>query len=265
MNDVKLRDQRKPGHCWQDNELYDAFGPVIGPNAVTVYTHMTRQCYGTEIRSSSRELARDSGLSKDTVLRSMRAMERIGMLRNVGRGSRSVAEYHLVDLKELAESHGGVYDRRRVSYVFSEAQTAALKAIATGAVGDSQKPATVAVGDSGLALCETDLAHQKPTTGAPEAHVSFSAFQDSRQQDNPPPTPARAGVASELIAFREKQRALAKERGRVPCSDCWEGRCTMNCGPAIKPAIAGPDPPQAMRMRRRRGPSDGCSAMEAMR
>jgi hypothetical protein len=237
MNDVKLRDQRKPGHCWQDNELYDAFGPVIGPNAVLVYVQMTRNCWGTEIRSSSRDLARDSGLSKDTVLRSMRAMERVGMLRAVGAGCRRVAEYNLVDLKELAQHHGGSFDRRRVSYVFTEQQIAALKAIATGAGrdsqdagvqnlpgapavgatgagGDSRGPSTGALRDSGLSLCATDLAHQKPTTGAGEAHVSFSASQDSRLQDNPP-TPRTAGGLSEGESIEEKIAALRAQRAAL--------------------------------------------------
>ena len=251
MQDVKLRDQRKPGHCWQDNELYDAFGPVIGPNAVIVYTHMTRQCYGTEIRSSSRDLARDSGLSKDTVLRAMRAMERIGMLRAVGRGSRSVVEYHLVDLKELAESHGGVYDRRRVSYVFSEAQTAALKALSSGAVGDSGKPATGAVGDSGLALGETDLAHQKPTSGAPEAHVSFSAFQDSRQQDNNLPLAPSTEGERDTASIDRKIAELRMQRSTLPMnSEGWwrvsrELKALLATAPPVETVH---DPP-----RRRRG------------
>jgi len=256
MNDVKLRDQRKPGWCWQDNELYDAFGPVIGPNAVTVYTHMTRNCYGTEIRCSSRELAASSGLSKDTVLRAMRVMERIRMLRVVAGGRGKVAECHLVDLKELAANYGGIHDWKRQSYVFSAQQLTALKALAAGdpsaiatvAVGDSSAAATVAVGDSGAPL----LALGKPTTVSPEAHP-YTRQQD--KQDNPP-TPQRG--ATDLDAFREKQLALAKARDRLKaCSDCFDGRCTMNCGPAVKPAAppaarveTGPDPPMGRRRRR---------------
>lgn len=290
MNEVKLRDQRKPGHCWQDNELYDAFGPVIGHHAVSVYTHMTRQCYGTEIRSSSRELARDSGLSKDTVLRSIRAMERIGMLHAVGGGPRAVAEYHLVDLKELAQHHGGTYDRRRVSYVFSAELTASLKALATGpaavragttgsggdssspsvqkvpvAVSDSTPGASGAVSDSSGPVLAPALALGKPTSGAVEACVSLSASQDSKLQDSPlPPGGGSTDRVSELEAFRVKQVDLARQRGRVPCSDCWEGRCTMNCGPAVPHVARGPDLPVTVRERRRRGPSDGCSNREAM-
>lgn len=290
MNDVKLRDQRKPGHCWQDNELYDAFGPVIGPNAVLVYVQMTRNCWGTEIRSSSRDLARDSGLSKDTVLRSMRAMERVGMLRSVGAGCRRVAEYNLVDLKELAQHHGGIFDRRRVSYVFSEGLTAALKVLAagtsfrsaatvavrdsqdagvqnlpgapavaaTGAVGDSREQTSGAGRDSGLALCAPDLEHQKPTTGAGDSFVSLSASQDSRQQDIPP-TPRSAGGTCEAESIEGKIAAVRAKRDALEFGSMawWKVSRELQAllaviAPSGPGVQTGADPPLTPGRRRRR-------------
>ena len=200
MEDIRLRDKRKPGHCWQDNELYDAFGPVIGANVVLVYVHMTRHCYGTEIRCSSRELAAASGLSKDTICRAIRAMERIGMLRCAGGGMRRAGEYHLVDLKDLAIRHGGRYDPPVASYVFSAEQIAALRAIATATPGAAQSVAvrdrsaeqSVAVGDSAA----TELSQQRDTSVAAEGHASFNYSKQQNNQENPTPTPslAREGV-----------------------------------------------------------------------
>ena len=57
---VRLRDRRRPGHYWQDNELIDVFQPVIGALAVNVYVNLTRDVYGgeTRVRYSVRKLAK---------------------------------------------------------------------------------------------------------------------------------------------------------------------------------------------------------------
>jgi hypothetical protein len=290
MDDVKLRDQRKPGHCWQDNELYDAFGPVIGPNAILVYVQMTRNCYGAEsIRLSSRDLARDSGLSKDTVWRAMRAMERVGMLRAVSGGKGKLAEYHLTDLKELAARHGGTYVWHRQSYVFSPQQAVALKAIAAGAVGDVEPASTVSVGDSFPAStvsvrdslpaptvsvrdsAATELSHQKDRTVSPEGHPYTK--QQNLIQNTPLPPKGGSSVPDDEAEVLEDIRVMRLACDRRPTAEKRAELLRLQAkllglrrvrGTLLPPAQAVHDPPHAVRMRRRRGPSDGCSAMGAM-
>ncbi len=114
---IKLRDKRKPGHCWQDNELYDCFQPVIGPLAVNVYVRITRECYGTTVKIGVRELAELTGISKSAVHRALAVLEAVGLVRAKRAAVKQAAEYDLADLKELAVRHGAVFDAGRFSYV----------------------------------------------------------------------------------------------------------------------------------------------------
>jgi hypothetical protein len=250
MNDVKLRDRRKPGHCWQDNELYDAFGPIIGPNAVLVYVQMTRECWGGEtlVSASSRELAEACGLSRDTVWRALKVMERVGMTRLAGGGDRRAGEYQLVDLKELAIALGAHFDVERRSYLLSAATAVSLRLAvkevltkvqrkspelpidisrsvkiappvemplpvsSSVAQSDSLQAASVAQGDSSPVAGATDLVRGSDRSVAPAGQITSNCKKEDK--DNPP-TPRTAGGT---------------------CSDCWDGRCTMNCGPATPPA-----------------------------
>jgi hypothetical protein len=144
---IGLRDRRKPGHCWQDNELYDAYQPVIGSLPVLVYVQATRHCYGSMAKFSLRSMAESSGISKDTVRRALLIMQEIGMLRACGGAPGRAAEYELVDLKDLAAHLGAQYDRRRASYVFPEAIVAELRAKVEKVLGKTQGK-TVSVRDS---------------------------------------------------------------------------------------------------------------------
>ncbi len=124
---VKLRDRRRPGHCWQDNELYDAFQPIIGPHAVLVYVHLTRDCYTGKVDYSIRDLADATGLSRMGVWRNLLVLEHVGILRlQKGRGS-AASSCELLDLKDAAERLGGVYNRRQASFVFTDSLTAKLR------------------------------------------------------------------------------------------------------------------------------------------
>ena len=106
---VRVRDKRKPGHCWQDNELYDVFQPVIGATATHIYAAMTRWGYGHRVELAMREIAVESGTSKSAVQRATLAMERVGMIRLApSRGSKPAA-YELLDLKEASIALGAVW------------------------------------------------------------------------------------------------------------------------------------------------------------
>jgi DNA-binding MarR family transcriptional regulator len=195
---VKVRDKRRPGHCWQDNELYDAFQPIIGPHAVNVYVHLTRECYETTAEYSLRKLADATGISKSAVSRNLAVLEHVGMLR-VQRGAGSAASScELLDLKDSAERLGAIYNRRRSSFVFTDSMTAKLRAEITALRKQLQaKTASVPQRDTNTEekSCTPDSERDAsvPLDGVlcPSAGGSHQySEQDSILNTNPPPTPA---------------------------------------------------------------------------
>jgi hypothetical protein len=127
--EVKLRDKRRPGHCWQDNELYDVFQPIVGAQAVSVYVNLTRDCYGeTRVSYTLRKLADAMSVSRAAVWRNLAVLESVGVLRLIrGKGS-GESSCELCDLKDAAEALGGVYNSRRSSFVLPEEKLAELRA-----------------------------------------------------------------------------------------------------------------------------------------
>lgn len=124
---IGKRNKRNPGHCWQDNELYDVFQRVIGALAAHVFAQMTRWCYGHEVRMGLRELADEAGVSRSTAHRATLAMQAMGMIRiREGRG-RGSASYELLDLKEAARALGARWEPGRASFVLTASQVRALK------------------------------------------------------------------------------------------------------------------------------------------
>ncbi len=124
---IKLRDKRKPGHCWQDNELYDCFQPVIGALAVGVYARLTRECYGTTVKAPLRDLAAMCGLSKSAVQRAFAVMETVGLVVATRTSVHRSPEYALADLKELAIGYDAEFDTRRCSYILPPETLATLR------------------------------------------------------------------------------------------------------------------------------------------
>jgi hypothetical protein len=100
---AKLRDHRKPGWFWAENETFDVFQPFIGPLGVAVYLALCREARSTEVRVALRDIEPLAGVKKDTVRRSIIRMEALKMIR-VKRGgtATSPATYELLDLKAAA-------------------------------------------------------------------------------------------------------------------------------------------------------------------
>lgn len=101
-----LRDRRKPGHFWADNELFDIFAPRIGPHGMLVYIALARECFGnySAEKVSLRRLAEMTGISKDSVRRALGVLLDVGLILE-SRGRRQTASsYDLVDVKELAQT-----------------------------------------------------------------------------------------------------------------------------------------------------------------
>jgi hypothetical protein len=100
---VRLRDQRKPGHGWFDNEIYDVFGDELRQDGLSVYMTLARLCYGVTVRMSLREMAAHARMSKDTFARNLRRVVALGLvIERKGATPQSASAYELVDVKELA-------------------------------------------------------------------------------------------------------------------------------------------------------------------
>ena len=187
-NPIRVRDARKPGHCWQDNELYDVFQPIIGPMAMLVYLQMTRECYGHTVEFSLRELGAAAGVSKDTAQRSLAILELIGMARRTRAGSvRVPAQYELTDLKDLCRHYGGIMQRARASYVLPGMETARLrekvKEFLSRDRAPKSGPSTVSVGDSSAGRHETAHVSQRKDSAEKISAPATVSVGDSGNRD----------------------------------------------------------------------------------
>lgn len=244
---VALRDKRKPGHCWQDNELYDVFQPVIGATAAHVFAAMTRWAFGHRVQMGVREIAAESGVGRSTVARALIAMERLGMLRRVvGRGTEATA-CDLLDLKEAAQQLGAEWNPQRASWALSPERVLALRRELASvpqrdATPDENESACVPPWDAALcgkpsaSVPQRDApgtpASQKTGSSVPPADTASIYRQDTRLQDHHPlPPPPAEG----------ERRAKADEEGELrPHVDavlhgCWIDRERKG----IRRAVAG--------------------------
>ena len=82
QTDDRLRDGRRRNWFWVGNDTLDAYLPRIGPHAWAVYCYLVRrgdradQCW-----PSLRTIAGDTGVSRPTVIASIRLLEEVGLLR----------------------------------------------------------------------------------------------------------------------------------------------------------------------------------------
>ncbi len=126
---LPLRGVPGKGWCWQDNELYTVFLPIIGAYAVVIYCTLTAMSFcSPSVKYSIRALAESTQLSATTVLRALEMTESVGLIRlRKGSGSqRSICE--LVDPKTLAKSLGAVYESTTASFVLPTEAVERLKA-----------------------------------------------------------------------------------------------------------------------------------------
>lgn len=109
---ARLRDQRKPGHGWFDNEIYDVFGDELQQDGISVYMTLARLCYGALVKKKNgaayglRELAANARMGKDTFARTLKRVVALGLVvEHKGRTAQSPSTYDLVDVKELAAEY----------------------------------------------------------------------------------------------------------------------------------------------------------------
>jgi hypothetical protein len=103
---VSLRDRRKPGHGWFDNEIYDVFGDELRQDGISVYMTLARLCYGVSVTMSLREMAGHARMGKDTFGRNLKRVIALGLvIERKGATALSASTYELVDVKELAAQY----------------------------------------------------------------------------------------------------------------------------------------------------------------
>jgi hypothetical protein len=78
----KVRDERKPGHHWADNEVMDLFGKRIGPFGYSVYMYICRYAGNNDGRcyKSQTEIAAAFSISVDTVARAVNRLIEVGLI-----------------------------------------------------------------------------------------------------------------------------------------------------------------------------------------
>ena len=177
--------------CWQQNELYDLFQPIIGSTSHAVYTHLTRRAFESTFRCSARELGRKTGLSHAAVSRAFAVLERIGLLRVSTGGGNSASEITLIDLEALAKKLGATRDRRTGEFTFPEQTKDRLREEVLATRRKSQGKTNT----SGMARQQTctpsgfdldalisSVAFERDTSGTPERHQRCPAETQMRQQ-----------------------------------------------------------------------------------
>ena len=127
--EIPARGRPRGNFCWQQNELYDLFQPIIGATAHLIYTHLTRKAFDAKFRCSVRELARRTGLSHSTVSRALAVLESVGLLRVRAGGGNRASEIELVDLESLARRLGATHNKRTGMFGFPEETVDHLRAV----------------------------------------------------------------------------------------------------------------------------------------
>jgi hypothetical protein len=212
---VRVRGKRKPGHCWQDNELYDVFQPVIGATATHIFAAMTRWAFGHRVEMGVREIAVESGTSRSAVQRATLAMERLGMLRIDRRRGSEPSAYDLLDLKESSIALGAEWSPQRASHVLPPTRVRELR---------EELQRSVPYGDAKAGGNLPDCVPHEDAAGTVASHTGTLVSQawdahpfkeqDTKLQDYPPlPLPPAGGERRVEPEFSDG--ALKREAERV--------------------------------------------------
>lgn len=243
---IGLRDERRPGHFWADNEIFDVFGDELGSNGIGLYMAMARFCYGPEVRKSLRELAAAARMSKDTVARSLKVLVRLGLVVETrGGASRTVSTYALTDAKELARE----YIRKSVSQRDSDKvreirQTARnttlsqlLKAgaeVADNCLTMRQSSDEQEAEDKKICVAEsaTDLSHTAANLSQNEGPFKYKT-QDSKT--NTPLPPSSRGELVSTTAEANSRNAVEPEE--LAAVHLVMRECNLS-NPRLEPVVA---------------------------
>lgn len=83
MTEVAIRDTRRPGHFWADNEVLDVYGPKIGAYGVAIYMVLSRHANNETAQTfvSVKKICEKLAISKSTIKRAVAKMEEVGLIR----------------------------------------------------------------------------------------------------------------------------------------------------------------------------------------
>jgi hypothetical protein len=207
---VRLRDQRKPGHLWVDNEIYDVFGDELRQDGISVYSALARMCYGVSVTMSLREMAAHARMSKDTFARTLKRVIELGLvLERKGSTPQSPSTYSLVDVKELAQGYlrAAVEEQKRKSVSPRDTSSSvtlvdllsrrADECMDGVAAGDGSKCLTLRqMGDfAGLDDSATEVSQNGGGFATEVSQAVRHLRQDTRHKtkNKYPPTPASGG------------------------------------------------------------------------
>jgi hypothetical protein len=234
--EIPLRGIPDKGYCWQDNELYTLFQPIVGRTALALYCHLTRRAYGATFTYCIRELAKEAKLSPATIWREFSALEHVGMIRiRKGKGNQK-SKGELVNLKRLAVCLGAVHSNKAASYILPpehitrlKEEVAALRLSLQGKRKSGHEPqppdngilTNVRCGNHFLPVSQRDAGvspeNRQRTTEETRAG-SHLIPQDTRLQNNPSPhPPAHDDEAQETKNFPDEDEPhvllkLARDR-----------------------------------------------------
>jgi hypothetical protein len=102
VSDFQVRDRRKPGHFWADNEVLDVFSEQLRAQGFAVYMMLTRRANNDtgECQISVRVMAKQMGMSVGAVFSALKVICDLGLARKVFAGdNRNPAIYELADVK----------------------------------------------------------------------------------------------------------------------------------------------------------------------
>lgn len=238
---VPLRSSPKGGFFLHDNEVVDVFLPIIGPHAGAVYAALIRMSYAkAHLECSVRKLALVIGISAATVARSLQILKEVGLVRLSPTSGNRKSICDLLDVKALAASYGGQYDRKASAYVLPQSAIDHLKAKVTALRLNQQgrtkaaptaqsKPSVRNASQGGLEslssishrdACVSPLLRQR---SARETQTGAHLLQEeTRIEIIPAPTPPLdcesqkpKSIPDEVVPDAELNRARAKLTGVV--------------------------------------------------
>lgn len=101
--DIKVRDSRRPGHFWADNELLDVYGPKIGMDGLAVYMALSRVANNRngECVITLRQIGEMIGCSPQTAMRAIEKLSRYKLVRIESKGSVATRQPSVYTLLEV--------------------------------------------------------------------------------------------------------------------------------------------------------------------
>ena len=220
---LPARGRPRGNFCWQQNEFYDLFQPVVSATCSVVYAQLTRRAFESKFRCSARALAEKTCLSHAAVWRAFTVLECLGLLRVTGRGGNRASEITLVDLEALAKALGASRDRRTGEYAFSQRTRELLLEKATAIerrlqgkknVSQGRQQTSTSLSSEGVPLISS-IPSERDASGTPERQERLvretqtgpHLFKENGRQENDlSPTPFHVGQLSKSKDFPDERR-----------------------------------------------------------